>query len=521
MHRRQDKEDGTDFSTVVPGGNLCTFPDRWNWITNSAGVVARHVAILPAIVLLAVIMFVPPARARILWSDPDARTVHHTGEGQDILGGVVKRTDTNTDALFFKFHVDPLSDQGSEPYMAGFQLFEGNEARVGVGNAMEAWGYSAFKAAETGPSNLVAGEFNLKSVHPEPDKFGKFFPYELVKKDVEKTIVFKVQYVPGTDDLVTVWLNPNLGRGATEDNQPEQLTTKFHAGATFDQIRLRQQTGNTNDPTSGGNGWVFSDMAIATSFDDFVVVHYWQTWWFNTLVAACVLLAVAGTVQLVEKRKFQLQLRRVEQETALERERARIAQDLHDELGSQLTRISLISGLVRADKDNPAQVSLHAGKLTQAADQTVRALEEIVWAVRPGSDTLQSLVDYITHFAGEIFEGSSTRCRLDVPDELPDRSLPPDVRHNIFLIVKEAFTNILKHVGAGEVQLQIKATPQSLEIIIADNGKGFDPNAAASSGRRNGLDNMQRRTAAVGGKLTLTSSPGTGTRIDFFVNFPR
>jgi len=316
---------------------------------------------------------------------------------------------------------------------------------------------------------------------------------------------------------VTVWLNPSLGRGASENNQPEQLTTKFKARATFNQIRLRHGKGDKGD---GGNGWIFSDMAIATSFDDFVEVHYWQTWWFNALVAASLLLAVGATVRIVEKRKFQHRLRRIEQESALERERSRIAQDLHDDLGSSLTRISLLSDLLRSDKDNPAQVALHAGKLSQSASQTVRALEEIVWAVRPGSDTLQSLVDYITHFAGEIFEGNPARCRLDVPDELPARTLPPDVRHNIFLIVKETLTNALKHAGATEVNLQIKVTPKSLEITITDNGRGFNPAAAAAAGKRNGLDNMHRRAKAVGGQLALTSSPGAGTRTEFSVGFP-
>src|ERR1017187_1172632 len=302
------------------------------------------------------------ARSRILWSDPDARTVHSTGAGVDILGGALRRTDTNNDALYFKFHLDPLSDEAAEPYFAGLQLFEGDEERLGVGNALEAWGYSAFVTAETGPSNAVAGEFNLKSAHPEPANLGLFRPYELVRQGVERTIIFKVQYVPGGDDVVTVWLNPNLGRGATDDNQRESLTTKFKAKATFDQIRLRQ--------SGGGNGWSFSDMAIATSFDDFVMVRFWQTWWFDTLMAATVLVVVGTTVRIIEKNKFQRRLQRVEQESALERERARIAQDLHDDLGSSLTRISLLSGLLRADKDNPAQVELHAGKLSQSADRS-------------------------------------------------------------------------------------------------------------------------------------------------------
>ncbi len=457
-------------------------------------------------------LFCRSARATILWSDTGARLVHNTGTGADILGGAVKRNDTNSDVLYFKVHVDPISDVASEPYSAGFQLFEGDEERLGMGNALEAWGYSAFATTETGPSNQVAGEFNLKSAHPEPANLGLFRPYELPRHDVERTIIFKIQYVPGGDDLVTVWLNPNLGRGATDKNQLENFTTKFKAKATFNQIRLRQN--------GGGNGWIFSDMAISTSFSDFVVVRFWQTWWFITLTAIILLVGVGTTVRIIEKKKFQLQLQRAESESALERERARIAQDLHDELGSSLTRISLLSGLLRADKDNPDQVAAHAGKLSLSADQTVRALEEIVWAVRPGSDTLQSLVDYITHFAGELFEGGPTRCRLDVPDELPVQPLPPDVRHNIFLIVKEALTNILKHAGAAEVHLQIKVTPQTLEIVIADNGKGFETNAAVTDGQGNGLGNMKRRAEAVGGKLSLTSAPGQGARMEFAVGFP-
>jgi signal transduction histidine kinase len=227
-------------------------------------------------------------------------------------------------------------------------------------------------------------------------------------------------------------------------------------------------------------------------------------------LAVFVLAAVGATVRMVERRKYQLQLQRAEQQHALEQERARIAQDLHDELGSTLTRLSLLSDLVKADKDKPDQVEVHAGKLSQAADQTVRALEEIVWAVRPGSDTLQSLADYIAHFAVELFEGNTTRCRLDLPHDLPALALPPDLRHNIFLIVKEALTNALKHSGAGEVQVHAKISGPTLEILVRDDGKGFDP-ASLVEGRRNGLGNMRRRAEVIGARLDLQSAVGSGT----------
>jgi signal transduction histidine kinase len=341
---------------------------------------------------------------------------------------------------------------------------------------------------------------------------GLFRPYELPRHDVERTIIFKVQFVPGGDDLVTVWLNPNLGRGATDKNQPENLTTKFKANASFNQIRLRH--------SGGGNGWIFSDMAIATSFSDFVVVRFWQTWWFLTLAAAGMLIAVGTTVRVVEKKKYQLQLQRAEQSSALARERARIAQDLHDDLGSSLTRISLLSDLLRADKESPEQVEAHAIKLSQSADQTVRALEEIVWAVRPGSDSLQSLMDYIAHFATELFEGTPTRCRLDLPHDLPARPLPPDVRHNIFLIVKEALTNALKHASAKEVRVQAKVAANVLEIRIEDDGAGFEPSAPKTEGKQQGLGNMRQRAEAIGAILTWQNPSGKGTRVQLAVALP-
>jgi ligand-binding sensor domain-containing protein/signal transduction histidine kinase len=248
--------------------------------------------------------------------------------------------------------------------------------------------------------------------------------------------------------------------------------------------------------------------------------HFWQVRWFIGLAAAGLLASVVGIVRFVEKRRLHHRLKQLEQERSLERERARIAQDLHDDLGSSLARISLLSGLVKADKDNPLQVETHAGKLSQSADQTVRALEEIVWAVRPDSDSLQSLVEYIAHFASELFEGNATRCRLDLPHDLPMRPLPPDMRHNIFLIVKEALTNALKHAAAKEVRVQTKADARSLEILIQDDGKGFEPAPPTPEGKRHGLGNMRHRAETIGGTLTLQSTPLGGTLVRLIVNFP-
>jgi signal transduction histidine kinase len=456
--------------------------------------------------------------AAVLWSDPDARVIHKTPVGADLLGGAVQRDDTANDALYFKFRVDPLSDVGSEPYYAAFQMFEGDEARLAVGNAPEAWGYSAFNASETSTLLGTTGEFDLKSSKPEAEGLGVFKPYELPRHNQQRLIIFKVQYVPGGDDLITVWLNPRLTRGATEENQPENLTTKFKANGAFNQLRLRHAPvqPDPQKPELGGNGWIFSDMAITTSFSDFIVVPFWQTYWFVGGTGFIALLVVVATVRLVEKRKYLNRLRLAEQERALERERARIAQDLHDDLGSSLARISLLSGLAQADQNDPQQVQTHLHKIAEAADETVRALEEIVWAVRPGSDSLQSLVEYVAHFSNELFEGDGARCRLDLPHDLPQLPLPPDMRHNIFLVIKEALTNVIKHAHAKEIHVQAKADANWLEFVVRDDGKGFDSSRNPHESKRNGLSNMQRRAVTMGGQLTVQSNK-TGTTVRLVV----
>jgi signal transduction histidine kinase len=130
-------------------------------------------------------------------------------------------------------------------------------------------------------------------------------------------------------------------------------------------------------------------------------------------------------------------------------------------------------------------------------------------------------MDYMAHFATELFENSTTRCRLDLPQDVPALPLPPDVRHNIFLIVKEALTNVLKHASAREVHVQAKISGNILEISIQDDGAG-SPQAASPKieGKRNGLINMQLRAQSLGGTLGCRRVPGEGAAIRLIVPLP-
>jgi signal transduction histidine kinase/ligand-binding sensor domain-containing protein len=263
---------------------------------------------------------------------------------------------------------------------------------------------------------------------------------------------------------------------------------------------------------NGKGGWNTTGASISVT----VRPYLWQTWWFRVPASLCLLAVIAVTARVQEKRKLHRRLEQLERERALAHERERIARDLHDDLGSSLARISLLSGLLKADRDNPRQVELNAVKISQSADQTVRALEEIVWAVRPGSDSLQSLVEYIAHFANELFEDGKVHCRLDLPQDLPARPLPPEIRHNIFLVVKEALTNAFKHASASEVSVRAEARDDALEIVVHDDGKGFEINGR---GRGNGLGNMRRRAQAMGESVTIESAPGQGTTVCLKIHF--
>ncbi len=253
-----------------------------------------------------------------------------------------------------------------------------------------------------------------------------------------------------------------------------------------------------------------------------VLRRFYQSYAFIGASAIGLVALVAGSVRIGVKRKLQRRLRQLEQERAVERERARIAQDLHDELGSSLTRLSLLSDLLKKEhKTNPAEAEVHAARISQTSTESVRALEEIVWALRPGSDSVQSLIEYIAHFAKELFGGDTTQCRLDLPENLPNVPLPPEMRHNIFLIVKEALTNTLKHAHAREVLVQARGSETALEIVVADDGVGCHLPPAPGVVNHNGLVNMQARAAAMGGALKVESRPGAGTRVSITVNFPK
>jgi ligand-binding sensor domain-containing protein len=240
-----------------------------------------------------------------------------------------------------------------------------------------------------------------------------------------------------------------------------------------------------------------------------VLPPFWETWWFLTASAVTLLAGIIGSVHYVSTQKLQRQLAVLRQHEALERERARIARDLHDQLGANLTQVALLGELAETDKALPDEVAAHARQISQTATDTTRALDEIVWTVNPANDTLDGLVNYICKYAEEYLALAGLRYRLDAPAQLPAIPISPELRHNVFLVAKEAVNNIVKHAHASSVWLRLRLEPGRFMLDIEDDGRGL-PAGAGNKGR-NGLRNMRKRMEDVGGDFVIGPGPARGT----------
>lgn len=237
--------------------------------------------------------------------------------------------------------------------------------------------------------------------------------------------------------------------------------------------------------------------------------YFHQTWAFYVL---CGLASVTTAFGLHRRRvRVLARIQRLEQQHALDLERSRIAQDMHDEMGSSLTRIRLLSELARRDLHEPSAAEPHLAKIQHTSGELFRSMDEIVWTVNPRHDTLDSLVGYICRYSQNYLGLAGIRCRLDVPAAPLNQPLTSEQRHNLLLAVKEALHNAVRHAQAAEVWMRVAVTSSQLVIAIEDDGRGF--NSSDADANRNGLANMRRRLEELRGRMEIVSSPGHGTKI--------
>ncbi len=239
--------------------------------------------------------------------------------------------------------------------------------------------------------------------------------------------------------------------------------------------------------------------------------NWWQTTWFQTtsIIGAVLIAAAAGW--LISRRRLKRRITALKLRNARESERSRIARDLHDDLGASLTEISLLAAIsAETVPEGESRESLE--EIAQKAQHLVGSLDEIVWAVDPRHDSPGSLIEYIATTGQEFLAKAGIFLRFDLTRDIPDVEIEPERRHALFLAVREAFNNIVKHSGAKLARLTASFSEDTVVILVEDHGVGFDFDDIQ---RGDGLANLGKRMESCQGTVSITSAHGSGCRIEF------
>jgi ligand-binding sensor domain-containing protein/signal transduction histidine kinase len=248
-----------------------------------------------------------------------------------------------------------------------------------------------------------------------------------------------------------------------------------------------------------GSAW---NEAQEASFDFRVEPYFYQTWWFYALCA----IAVSSIA-------WALHRYRLEQVLEMERVRTRIASDLHDDIGSSLSQIAILSEVARARVPGDGAVAEQLERIATLSRESVDAMGEIVWAIDPNRDAPTDLTQRMRRLASDLLPARGIQLCFEASDA-PNLHLHADVRREVFLIFKEALHNVLRHGSAKSVRIDVAVSPRDLRLVVSDDGRGFDTEAPSEG---HGLRNMRRRAQILEGSLELTSALGSGTRLELKV----
>jgi signal transduction histidine kinase len=243
-----------------------------------------------------------------------------------------------------------------------------------------------------------------------------------------------------------------------------------------------------------------SPVAAAISFH--VLPPIWQRWWFVLLASASVTIGV-----------WQCQRYRIAQLVAIERLRTRIATDLHDDIGTSLSHIAVLTELARRKiGEPPAVLAEYLTQITGVSQEAAAAMGDVVWAINPQRDSLHDLVLRMRRFAADVLGSRDIECSLRTPEAEGSRKLESDVRRQLYLVFKEAINNVSRHAQATLVHIDLRIEREGVVLEIVDNGKGFDPSQDSSG---HGLSSLRQRAQRLSGSFSLQSSPGKGTQVSF------
>jgi ligand-binding sensor domain-containing protein/two-component sensor histidine kinase len=280
-----------------------------------------------------------------------------------------------------------------------------------------------------------------------------------------------------------------LGSEDTTWSQPENRHSFFYASLKPGRYHFEVRT-------LGWNG-KYGDAAV---FSFVIRPPFWQTWWFITIAILC-----TGVLLYLFYRY------RINQLVKLQKVRNSIATDLHDDIGSSLTNISLLAELGNKNIEDPQQAKLFISRISEEASSSGQALDDIVWSINTQNDSLEQVVARMRRYAAEVFDGANIDYILQMDEQFASHKLSIEQRRDLFLIFKESVNNIYKHAKATQVHITLGIYKNRLQLCITDNGKGFNTTAVT---HRNGIKNIEQRIRNCKGKLNIRSAAGKGTIIE-------
>lgn len=241
----------------------------------------------------------------------------------------------------------------------------------------------------------------------------------------------------------------------------------------------------------------------------FITPPFWLTWWFISLAFIAAISLLILVIRYISQINLREKILRLEKEQAIEKERNRIARDMHDDLGSGLTKIAILSEVAKTQLQEKEMATVQLENISYSSRELVDNLQNIIWVLNPQNDSLDNLSAYIREYALKFFDSTDVVVRFDYPPEIPSVKLSEEQRRNIFMVIKETLNNIAKHSGCSIVTITLSVNRNRVQIDIKDDGKGFETSSVRQFA--NGLNNMKQRMEQINGSYEIKSSVNKGT----------
>lgn len=239
----------------------------------------------------------------------------------------------------------------------------------------------------------------------------------------------------------------------------------------------------------------------------------YQRWWFICITILLGILLIYLILKIYLRNKYLIKIHTLEKEKAVQGERLRISKDMHDDIGTGISQIAILSELAKKTADIPETRQSVLNKISKVAGELIDNISNMIWITKPEYDNIGSLIYYMHEYSGSLFENSDIRLQFKSPENIPLIPVDNQARRNIFLIFKESLNNILKYSEAANISVQFEINDNLFSVRIKDDGKGFDIESSINKG--DGLRNMKKRAEDCNGHLDIFSSPGNGAIIEF------